>query len=613
MFQRIRRALSALFERVSGGLANKLILLFSSIIILVVVSLTMISYMMLQQESSKHIIESTSNNLMLVNKNMEDYLSRMESLSLPQTEYDELTYSIMHESSDYASRMYLEDFLRNLFFSRDDIEAIVMYMTGTRGYYYLTKENNDIIVRKGAEADIEHLSWYKEAMDSSHNRSYQSLIVPDAEVGYPVQVGQSFMAYHRVYRSIVTREPQAVLSLYFNSSVIDEIVKDVPFQDGQHLLFLSPRQMPFYADDMTFYNELNREGIWEELQNAESGRLTWNNGAQRYLIIHDSGQQEGWKLVKPVPYDQIYESARQTRNFSLVIGAIFLVVGVVLVSLLTRAITKPLIHLSQQMNRFSKGDFDTRAAVKGRDEVTLLSRHFNQMVERTNQWINERYKLKLAQKNAMLKALESEINPHFLYNALQAISTKALKHNNLDIADMVDALALTLRYCISGKEMVLARDELQHIERYLSIQKARFGSRLNVQYDWDPSLLELSIPKLSIQTLVENSIKHGLERVSEEVEILILSERNEQHALITVRDNGKGFTAEQLEEVIRSFHHEWDERDGHGGIGLVNLNARLKLRYGEAAGLTIRSDSGSTDVTMIIPMGGTGNVQAVND
>ncbi|MGO4781213.1 sensor histidine kinase, partial [Lysobacter sp. 2RAB21] len=92
------------------------------------------------------------------------------------------------------------------------------------------------------------------------------------------------------------------------------------------------------------------------------------------------------------------------------------------------------------------------------------------------------------------------------------ISTKALKSEKFDIADMIDALALTLRYAISGKDIVRAREELQHIERYMALQKARFGSRLQVVYDWDDSLMELEIPKLSIQTLVENAIKHALEK-----------------------------------------------------------------------------------------------------
>ncbi len=296
------------------------------------------------------------------------------------------------------------------------------------------------------------------------------------------------MAYHRVLRSIVSRQPQAVLSFYFDSSVRDEILKDIPFDEGQHLLYLSPDNEPFYTDDVSFYERAKAAALSDKLTNKPNGQLTWSEAEQKYLVVYDIGEQEGWKLVKPIPYTQIYEAATTTRNINFTIGFLFLLLSVIVVTYFSNAITKPLQKLSYQMNRFSTGDFDAEAAVKGRDEIAYLSRHFNQMVRRTNDLINERYKMKLVEKNAILKALEAEINPHFLYNALQAISTKALKNERYDIADMVDALALTLRYCISGKDIVQARAELKHIENYMSLQKARFGSRLQVTYEWDESL-----------------------------------------------------------------------------------------------------------------------------
>lgn len=610
MIERATKPFRTLAKRISGRLANKLILLFSIVIILTVGSLTMISFGMLQKESVRNIIDSTSNNLLLVNQNLEDYMAGIETLSLPQIHYDELAYAIVHESAEYASRMYLEQYLRNLFFSRSDLEAIVLFIEGTGGYYSVIREHYDVQVRTGESADVRSLSWYKEAMASPRNRSYQSLSASEAAAGYPVDTGDSFMAYHRVFRSIATREPQAVLSLYFNAGVKDELLQDVPFQEGQHLLFLSGGDLiPFHADDLDFYGRMVSSEAGGRLTGSPGGRFEWSDGNTRYLIVVDRGEREGWLLVKPIPYDQIDEAARQTRNFSLLIGGLFLAAAVILAGLLARATTRPLFHLTRQMNRFSQGDFQAKAAVAGTDEVAYLSRHFNQMVERTNEWINERYKLKLAEKHAVLKALESEINPHFLYNALQAISTKALRHDRTDIADMVDALAQTLRYCISGKETVLARDELQHIERYMSLQKARFGSRLAVEYEWEAEWMDLEIPKLSVQTLAENAIKHGLERVSRPVRIVIRASGAGDAVRITVADNGAGFAPDRIEHVRKSLESDWEARDESGGIGLVNLSARLKLLYGERAGLDIQSDGDWTRLTMTIPLGGAGHVQ----
>lgn len=598
------RIVLSVHERISRRLVNKLILLFTSIIILVVASLTIISYQMLQKESVNNSIASTTNNLLLVNQNMEDYLAGIEQLSLPQTSYDEFTFAVLNENEDYASQMYLEDYLRSLYFSRKDVEAIYLYLVDQKKYYSITKENYNITVRKGAAPGITSKKWYKQSLESPANRAFQSFVSSEAEIGYPVNTENSFLAYHRMLRSIVSRKPQAVISFYFNSSVRDEVLKDIPFNEGQHLMMLSPDDELFYTDDPIFYERVRNDGLIGRHTQSMGNRLTWEDEEQKYLVVSNIGEKSGWKLVKPIPYKQIYEAATTTRNLSYMIGFLFLTLSVILVTLISNAITKPLKKLSHQMSRFSEGDFDAETQVKGRDEIAYLSRHFNKMVRNTNELINERYKMKLVEKNAILKALEAEINPHFLYNALQAISTKALKNDRYDIAEMIDALAMTLRYCISGKDVVSAREELKHIERYLSLQKARFGSRLQVTHDWEESLMELGIPKLSIQTLVENAIKHALEKVSSTVTIAIAARLSPTHAIISVLDDGPGFTSEGLEHVMNTFKSDWEQRDHESeSIGLVNLNTRLKLLYGEAAELRIRSDHTGTAMEMLLPRG----------
>lgn len=609
----LHKLFEPLLERISRRLANKLILLFTTIIILVVTLLTFISYGMLRKESVNSRITSTSNNLLLVGRNLESYLDGIEQLSLPQISYDEITYAIMHESEDYASKMYVEDYLKNLYFSRNDLEAITLYVIKEQKYYYVTKENYNITIRVAQHPPIENLTWYKRALASPFNRSYQSFVQDTLEQDdYPINTDKSFMGYHRLLRSIASREPQAVLSLYFNSSVTDEIMKDIPFSSGEHLMYVSPDNEAFVVDDREFYAKSEAAGLLDQLTPAQGGRLTWSADEQKYLVIYDINKKEGWKLIKPIPYKEIYEAATTTRKLNYLIGLLFLIVSVILVSFISNRITNPLKNLSLQMKRFSTGSFDAEAQVEGNDEIAYLSRHFNKMVEKTNELINERYKMKIVEKNAVLKALEAEINPHFLYNALQAISTKALKNNNDDIVEMVDNLALTLRYCISGRDVVAAREELRHIERYLALQKARFGSRMQIVYDWDETLLEMSIPKLSIQTLVENCIKHALERVSSTVTIRIEARITPTYNVISVLDDGPGISGERLAEVLSSLQIQWEEfggdlsDDGNESIGLKNLNTRLKLLYGEEAGLAISSNEYGTAMEMQLPRGGLG-------
>jgi sensor histidine kinase YesM len=598
MPERAGAVLRSMWRRITQKLVNKLILLFTSVIILVVGSLTIISYQMIEKESVNHSIASTTNNLLLVNQNLENYLEGMQQLALPQLRYNDIMNAIANENRDYASRMVIENYLRSMFYSRNDLEAIYLYVADRHQYYVVTRETYNITVRKGINTDIPKLPWYKEAMAST--------VASRSDMGY-VAPQPSFMAYHRVLRSIASRHPQAVLSFYYNTSAVDDIMKNIPLGKGDHLMLLSPGHIPFYVDSLPLYERMRDSGVLRQIGQGDSGRVTWSDGSQKYLVVYDAGGKEGWRLIKPIPYRQIYEAATTTRNWSYVIGLVFLGVSIILVTLTSNAITRPLNKLSAQMKRFSTGDFEAAAPVKGHDEIAYLSLHFNDMVKRTEELINERYRMKLVEKNAILKALEAEINPHFLYNALQAISTQALKREMFDMADMVDALAQTLRYSINGKDIVYAREELKHIERYVALQKARFGTRLRVELVWEETLVELLIPRLSVQTLVENSIKHALEKVSSDILIVISAESGLTDATIAVRDNGPGIPEDKLRQVLESFHEKWEERESEH-IGLKNLNTRLKLLYGDQAGLSIHTDETGTEMRMRIPRGGSSHV-----
>ncbi|MEK4251447.1 sensor histidine kinase [Paenibacillus sp. FSL W7-1287] len=599
------RSIKRLHEWATGRLVNKLNLLFSAIIILVVGSLTLISYQMLQKEAIGHSISSTSNNLKLVNQNLEDYVKEMEKRSLPQSNFDELSYAFVHEAESYSSKMLIEEYLRSIFYNEMDLEGIYLYLFNSGKYYEVKRLRNDITISTHEDTSPIEQPWYEEALQSQFNRSYQSLEFTTIEDSYHARAEQGYFAYHRVMRSIATRTPQAVISFYYNRTVFDDIVKDIPIEGDEQLFWLSPTNELFMASNQDTYKQLVDHQVIDALTDEHDGQYSYTIDDHKYLVIYNIGDKEGWKLIKQIPYTQINASAKQSLQFSLLIGIGFLVLAVLLVFIFASHITKPLIRLSTQMKRFSAGDFDATLEVVGTDELAYISHRFNSMVRRTNELINERYKLKLAEKNAVLKALEAEINPHFLYNALQAISTKALKNGQLEIVDMVDSLAMSLRYCISGSDIVTAQEELKHIGHYLAIQKARFGERLIVNMDVPEALTTIDVPKLSIQTLVENAVKHGLEKVSTPVTINISVRSEEHHVTITVENNGPAIVQEKLAEIRHWLAQDWEEAlYKQESIGLVNLNARLKLLYGNESRLEIESDENSTRMIIILTRGG---------
>jgi two-component system sensor histidine kinase YesM len=590
-------------------LAGKLLLLFASIIVLVVGSLTYISFSMLENESFKSNVSGTGSNLGIVNKNLDKFLSEIDQFSMPQLQFEQLTLAIRNEQADYASQLYLEDYVRRLFYSRSDVEGVYFYLVELQKYYYISRQDSDIRVRVLYDSDrkIPSSPWYRETLASPQYRTVQSLLVP-TETGYAVNAKAAFMGYHRVLRNLSDRKPEAMISFFFNPSVRDQIIKDIPVQGGEHVVHVDAKNQPYYWNDARFFEDMVHSDFFRRLDGTPGqNRFDWSDGGQKYLILYNRLDPVGWKLIKAIPYEEINRAARTNRLYSYAIGLVFLSVSLLLVTIISNAITRPLKQLSRKMNRFGDGFFDVEVEVKGQDEIAHLATRFNSMVTRTNDLINERFRMKLVEKSAILKALEAEINPHFLYNALQAISTKALKSGMTDITEMVDALALTLRYSISGKDIVTLREELRHIEHYFTLQKARFGDRLQVVYELAQEAYGLQIPKLSVQSLVENAIKHGLEKVTSTVTIVIRYSRREGEHVISVADNGPGIPPDKLADIRASLQMEWEEQERES-IGLKNVNTRLQLIFGGEARLEILSDVTGTEMRMVLPDGGKDNV-----
>ncbi|WP_261306295.1 sensor histidine kinase [Paenibacillus andongensis] len=271
------------------------------------------------------------------------------------------------------------------------------------------------------------------------------------------------------------------------------------------------------------------------------------------------------------------------------------------VIIVSNAITGRLKDFSRRIEQLGEGNFELDYELKGQDEIAHLSRKFNQMVLKINDLIAERYEIKLNERNARLKALEAQINPHFLYNSLQAISTEAIIHEVDSIQQMVDALASSLRYCIKDGETVSLRHELEHIENYLILQIARFGDRLQVAVDIPEEAKAFLIPKMTLQILLENAIEHALEQMSEAIYIEIRADFNGQWLVIYVADDGPGMTASRLEQVTSSLNENYMEV--HEEIGLKNLYSRIKLMFGSEAHMTIRSQKNQgTEIEIGLPV-----------
>lgn len=279
-----------------------------------------------------------------------------------------------------------------------------------------------------------------------------------------------------------------------------------------------------------------------------------------------------------------------TMSFCLLFASVYSLV-------IKKTVIRPIQQMYNEMDRVRKGDMSIALPYASDDEIGQLSRQFERMVQELKNLIATRYEQQILLKEAELKNLESQINPHFLYNTLDTIRWIALKNKDVEVCGQIEALSDLFRHVLNkGEEMTTLGEELQYLDDYLLLQKARYGEKIDIRLDVDPTLLNARMPKLLIQPLVENAIYHGIEHKVGNGLIELKACREGDSLLIIVQDNGMGT---QEEEVIQQIRGKRSSKM----FALHNIDERIKLRYGEAFGERFYSQPGKgTRVELRIPV-----------
>ena len=330
-------------------------------------------------------------------------------------------------------------------------------------------------------------------------------------------------------------------------------------------------------------------------------------GRREYVMVKKPSDSTGWTVLILTPVAQLSEGVTVLRNALLVSGAIGTALFLVLSFMLSTMITDPLRKLIRTMRSSRRGILQASTVSSSNREIRELNHTYNQMVSHINELIRVVYEKELLQSQTEIRALQAQINPHFLFNTLDTLYSSLEEKGDQELADLVMAMARLFRYTISkpgDDEWVTLREELEQVERYLRIMQARIGSRLSWRVEADPAALSVRIPKLTIQPLVENAIQHGVETKIGQGEVVISAGLTDEgrRLKVSVRDNGIGMDEERLEEVRRLLEGDGRISARGAGMGLVNVHRRIRLHYG-GEGLRLASRSGEgTETGFEVPV-----------
>ena len=334
-----------------------------------------------------------------------------------------------------------------------------------------------------------------------------------------------------------------------------------------------------------------------DLRASNTSRYDMFSSTQAFYFVGNE-MPNGWSLVQTVSVKEF--NKEMNHLIVLAAGIVLLVLGISLgfVWYVTSRIAYPAKELMESMKTLAKDNEYPRVKIVSNDEIGMIGLEYNKMAENIETLIEKVYKMELTQKQAELEFLQMQINPHFLYNALDTISWMALAKGNMDVSEMTIALAELLRATIKKESFITLREEMNTVKDYLLIQQERFGDKISAEYFVEEDAYSCMVPNFILQPVIENAIIHGLEPKIEKGKVSINISIQDEFLTFLVEDNGVGMD----EKEILDLYKKCRENNTKQSIGLKNVYRRLLLCYGEASMLKIESKKEQgTRISFLIP------------
>ncbi len=443
--------------------------------------------------------------------------------------------------------------------------------------------------RLKTDLDVTQEDWFQETLKKTENLHFSlphvQYIFDNAEGQYHwvISVSRAVEITQGAYVS------QGVLLLDIRYSSLEQLLNSVTLGNAGYIYLIG-------NDGKLIYHPKNQLIDSGRVQENHRETVNWRDGIheeifqgeKRFVTVKTVGYT-GWKLVGITPAKGISFSGVKTRLFIVFVILLILFLLVLINYYISSRITNPIHELENSVGELEDGNLEAEISIKGSYEIQHLGRSITSMAQQIQVLMKDIVAEHESKRKSEFDTLQSQINPHFLYNTLDIIVWMIENEQKSEAVKVVTALARFFRISLSrGKSIIRVSDELEHVRSYLMIQHMRFKNKFTYQIQADDDVLEMASLKLMLQPLVENAIYHGMEFMDGDGEILIRASKKGDELLFSIEDNGLGMCPEQVERLLTDTSHVPSRRGS--GIGVRNVNERIRLYFGEDYGLEIDSE-----------------------
>ncbi len=536
-----------------------------------------------------------------LNQNIDSYISYMDNIaSLVAGSGDAYKYLYSERGIDALSRKEYNQCRQRL---TEQFKTILKGRSDIRNIGIVRRENgssslfNNGMSTRNQNLKLDTQRWYADAVGKYDHYNLTSSHVQNVISGERPWV----ITLSRGIRNYTGEgDSDGVVFIDLNYSAISELCTQNSVGTKGYVFILDQNgNIVYHPQQQQLYNELQTENI-SLIMNAKTDVVTAGKGDDEKIYALSHSETTGWTIVGCMNMSELLKNSRKARSIYMLVALGLIAIALVISSEIARNITFPIQKLRDSMKRVQKGDFSAaEIEVYSDNEIGSLTRSFNVMTHKIQDLMAQNIQEQEQKRKIELKALQSQINPHFLYNTLDSIIWMAEGKKNEEVVLMTASLARLLRQSISiENELVTIGQEIEYVRSYLTIQKMRYKDKLEFEINVDPRITHAQIIRLVLQPIVENAIYHGLKYKESKGMLKVHGYELGERIIIDITDDGVGMDEETLKHIYDKHKVNYHSN----GVGVYNVQQRLVLYYGKEYGIIYHSEKGKgTTATVVIP------------